>query len=73
MNDLKIRIMALAFAIILFLCALLYSSCDRQGVELIQTEVALTEDGVRVVYYVDEQGNEYVRYGDSEIILIGDD
>lgn len=73
MNDLKIRIMALAFAIILFLCALLYSSCDRQGVELIQTEVALTEDGVRVVYYVDNTGQTYVQYGESEIVRIGDD
>lgn len=71
MTDFKIRIAALIFAIVLFVSLCFYSSCKRsQEPELIQTEVALAEDGTKITHYVDKQGNRYIKYNDSEVTLI---
>ena len=34
---------------------------------LMQTDIALTDDGTRVIIFEDEQGNEYIKFGDGPI------
>ena len=55
---------------IMFFLALVYRSGQEANKQLTQTDTGLMCDGTKITYYVDQNGTEYVQFGDGEIEVI---